>query len=238
MFRGLLHAELWLLHKPGVRLDAGPAPPDCPPGFVQGDDLRAWLAAAKAALTAIPLDDELPLLLVGMSEGAELLPFLAAALPRRVDGLVLISGAGIDPVETGALQARRLGESAQWQALERAQGSSLPDEQMVDGRTLRYWRGLWDWRSEAALMAAPMPVMQVWGDADALLPAEAFERFAERAQQRAGRPILPTAFRRRRPWPAGRRRRRSATGLGGDRALGAPAGAGALRGGRRALMSF
>ena len=74
MFRGLLHAELWLLHKPGVRLDAGPAPQDCPPGFVQGDDLRAWLAAAKAALTAIPLDDELPLLLVGISEGAELLP--------------------------------------------------------------------------------------------------------------------------------------------------------------------
>jgi hypothetical protein len=31
-----------------------------------------------------------------------------------------------------------------------------------------------------------MPLLQVWGDADMLLPTEAYERFAERAQHRAG----------------------------------------------------
>lgn len=193
MFRGLLHGQLLLLHKPGVRLDAGPAPADCPPEFVQSDDMRSWLTHAKAAVLAqMPLlgaaDAEaaaLPLILVGVSEGAELLPFLASVLPD-VAALVMISGSGLDPVEAGALQAARLGEAREWQALARAQASSLPDEHIHDGRTLRYWRSLWDWHSAEALLALPMPLLQVWGDADALLPTEAYERFARRAQHRAG----------------------------------------------------
>lgn len=191
MFRGLLHGQLMLLHKPGVRLDAGAAPAECPAEFVQADDMRSWLTHAKAAVLALQEDGfaagsaALPLILVGVSEGAELLPFLAAALPD-VAGLVMISGSGLDPVEAGAMQAARLGETHEWQALARAQASSLPDEHLHDGRTLRYWRSLWGWHSEEALLSLPMPLLQVWGDADALLPAEAYERFAEQAQHRPG----------------------------------------------------
>jgi len=185
MFRGLLHGQILVLQKPGVQLDAGPAPSHCSDAFVQADDMRTWLTQAKAGLQTLESVPPLPLLMVGVSEGAELLPFLAASLPD-VAALLMISGTGLDPLEAGAMQAARLGETRQWQALARAQASSLPDEHLHDGRTLRYWRSLWDWHSEAALMALPMPLMQVWGDADALLPPRAYERFAERAQRRAG----------------------------------------------------
>lgn len=191
MFRGLLHARLALLHKPGVRLDAGAAPVECPAGFVQSDDMRSWLTHAKATVLALQEDDlatgnaALPLILVGVSEGAELLPFLAAAL-LDVVGLVMISGAGLDPVEAGAMQAARLGETGEWQALARAQASSQPDDQLHDGRTLRYWRSLWGWRSQEALLSLPIPLLQVWGDSDTLLPAEAYQRFAERARHKPG----------------------------------------------------
>lgn len=185
MFRGLLHGQILVLQKPGVQLDAGATPSRCSDVFVQADDMRTWLTAAKAALQIMETSSALPLLMVGVSEGAELLPFLATSRPD-VAALLMISGTGLDPLETGAMQAARLGETPQWQALARAQASSLPDEQMHDGRTLRYWRSLWGWHSEEALMALPMPLMQVWGDADALLPTEAYERFAERAQGRAG----------------------------------------------------
>ncbi len=184
MFRGLLHGEVWVLHKPGVRIDAGPAPTQCPPGFVEHDDLVQWRADAEAALRALPLDDaSLPIVIVGVSEGGELLPFLVGALPR-VDAAVLIGASGLDPVEAGARQASRLGEREEWQALERAQASDLPDEQLHDGRTLRYWRGLWQWRSEAPLLALPVPLLQAWGSADRLVPPQAYERFAQLARQR------------------------------------------------------
>ena len=185
MFRGLLHGQVLVLQKPGVQLDAGPTPSHCSDAFVKADDMRTWLIEAKGSLQMVETSPPLPLLMVGVSEGAELLPFLAAAHPDA-SALLIISGTGLDPLETGAMQAARLGETPQWQALARAQASSMPDEHVHDGRTLRYWRSLWDWHSEEALMALPLPLMQVWGDADALLPPEAYERFAERAQRRAG----------------------------------------------------
>ncbi|RYF57755.1 MAG: alpha/beta hydrolase, partial [Comamonadaceae bacterium] len=51
-FAGLLHAQVLVLHKPGVGPQARTAPGDCAPGFVQQDRLSTWLAHARAALQA------------------------------------------------------------------------------------------------------------------------------------------------------------------------------------------
>lgn len=187
-FAGLLHAQVLVLHKPGVDLNAGPAPALCPDGFVQRDSLSRWQEEARAALRADAQANQhrpqLPQLLVGISEGAELLPGLAAEVPQLA-GLVLLSGSGLDPQEAGDLQAQRLNQSAAWQALERAQSSDAPDSTVVEGRSLRYWRDLWRWRVAGPLVELPWPLLQAWGDADALVPAQAYQRFAERAQGRA-----------------------------------------------------
>ena len=190
-FAGLLHAQVLVLHKSGVDPQARTAAGDCTRDFVQQDRLSAWLAQAKAALQADAQQraregaPALPQLLVGISEGAELVPALAREVPQLA-GLVLLSASGLDPQEAGTLQARRLGAQADWDALGRAVASRRPDTDVVQGRSLGYWRDLWRWPLTQPLVRSPWPLLQVWGAEDALVPPAAYERFAERARGRAG----------------------------------------------------
>ncbi len=188
-FAGLLHAEVLVLHKPGVAPGARTPAAACAADFVQADRLSAWRDHARAALRADARERQskgepaLPQLLVGISEGAELLPALAPEVPGLA-GLVLLSSSGLDPREAGALQAQRLGASADWDALGRLQAGSLPDSTVVQGRSLGYWRDLWHWPLARPLHEGPWPVLQVWGGADALVPPAAFEQGARQAQGR------------------------------------------------------
>lgn len=184
-FAGLLHAKVLVLHKPWASIGERSLPGNCPPEFVRQDALGHWLAHARTALTAWleRQPEAVPTWLVGISEGAELLPALAQELPQ-VAGLVLLSASGLDPQEAGALQAQRLGQDAAWQALARAQAGDAPDTEVLQGRSVRYWRDLWRWRIAEALVAGPWPLLQVWGSDDALVPQEAYRRFGARAQGR------------------------------------------------------
>lgn len=190
-FAGLLHAELLVLHKPGANISAGLGA-DCSPDFVAHDTLSSWRDHARAALhahftpspgAAAPLS-ELPVLLVGISEGAELLPALADLVPALA-GVVMLAAPGLDPLEAGELQARRLGQWPAWQTLQDAQASDAPDDQWVQGRTLGYWRNFWHWPLAQPLLNAPWPLLRVWGDADELVASTAYQRFGQQAQARA-----------------------------------------------------
>lgn len=192
-FAGLLHAEVWVLHKPGVDLQAGAAPTACPPGFVEGDALGRWQADALAALRAMPAvpitawtdaNAPLPTVLVGISEGAELLPVLATAVPG-LRGLVLLGAPGLDPLETAGLQVRRLGVETDWARVRIAAASSRPDSEVVEGRALAYWRDFLSWPLAQPLIDSPWPLLQVFGTADTLVPPQAYARFAARARGRS-----------------------------------------------------
>jgi len=186
-FAGLLHAQVLVLHKPGVDPHARTAPGDCASGFVQQDRLSAWLAHARAALQADALwrqgEPPVPQLLVGISEGAELLPALAPEVPQLA-GLVLIGASGLDPQQAGVLQAERLGAQAAWAALGHIQASRWADSAVVQGRSLGYWRDLWSWPLALPLVRSPWPLLQVWGGDDALVPAAAYAHFAHLAARR------------------------------------------------------
>ena len=191
-FAGLLHAEVLVLHKPGVSPASQTAPGDCSGDFVRADALLAWREHARAALrfdaaqrAANSGSAALAHILVGISEGAELLPALANEV-SSLAGMVLIGASGLDPQEAGALQAQSLGTAAiaQWQALGVAQAGNLPDSHVQQGRSLRYWRDLWHWPLQQALLTGPWPLLQVWGERDALVPASAYARFTLRAQGR------------------------------------------------------
>lgn len=185
-FAGLLHAEILVLHKPNVDIDGGTGAP-CSPAFVQTDSLSPWRDHARAALRTRERQhhtfDALPQLLVGISEGAELLPDLAPEV-SSLAGVVMISASGLDPREAGELQARRLGQLPAWQALEIEQSSGASDDKLVEGRTLRYWRDFWNWSVADRLLDAPWPLLRVWGDADELVPPTAYQRFAQRLHSR------------------------------------------------------
>lgn len=189
-FAGLLHAEVLVLHKPGVDPQARTAPGDCASAFVAQDRLSTWLEHARAALVADARQrardgaPALPQLLVGISEGAELLPALAPEVPQLA-GLVALSSSGLDPQEAGALQAQRLGAQADWEALGRAVAGRRADDAVLQGRSLGYWRDLWNWPLTLPLVRSPWPLLQVWGADDALVPQAAYERFAALAMVRA-----------------------------------------------------
>ena len=187
-FAGLLHAEVLVLHKPWVNAYASTPADRCSAAFVQADTLGAWLAHALAALRADARNREgarpLPQWLVGISEGAELLPALAPAVPHLA-GLVLIGSSGLDPREAMALQGERQWATTQLQALEQAQAGRLPDTAVREGRSLRYWREFWQWPLARPLLDAPWPLLQVWGAEDALVPQAAYQRFRTLAQDRA-----------------------------------------------------
>jgi hypothetical protein len=190
-FAGLLHAELLVLHKPGVDINAGLAA-KCPPEFVAHDTLSSWRDHAQAALqahftpspTSHPKSPELPVLLVGISEGAELLPTLADSVPGLA-GVVMLSAPGLDPRDAGELQARRLGQGAAWQALQEAQASDERADHWVEGRTLAYWRDFWHWQLAQPLLTAHWPLLRVWGDGDEFVALAAYLRFGVLAQTRA-----------------------------------------------------
>ena len=180
-FAGLLHAQVLVLHKPGVHpMDATPSGA-CPAGFVRRDALGAWQAAARAALLAHEATHPatLPTVLVGISEGGELLPGLAPAV-QGLAGMVLMASSGLDPREAGALQAQRQGHAADWNALGALQANPAADDAVIaQGRSLRYWRDLWSWPLQQPLIRSPWPVLQAWGEADELVPPAAYERFAQ-----------------------------------------------------------
>jgi hypothetical protein len=185
-FAGLQHAEVLVLHKQGVDVNAWPAPAQCPAAFVLQDNLADWLASARAAIRRYWLDhpSPLPLLLVGISEGAELLPALSADLPEA-SGLVVVSNAGLDPAEVLSLQAERQGAARAWRAIVAAAASARPDSAMIEGRSLLYWRVLLTWPVKDRLLALPLPLLHAWGSDDARIPLPAYERFRQLAVARA-----------------------------------------------------
>ncbi len=204
MFAGLLHAEVWLLQKPHLSPHPGPqpttaaagSPDDCSPSFTAGDRLSAWQQRALALVEAAgrdadpalpqPQPQPLPLVLVGFSEGAELLPQMARALAGTVL-LVMIGNAGLDPADTAALQARRLGHEATWRTLiDQASGPDAPDSGLLHGRDRRYWQDLLRWPLFEPLLADPRPLLLVRGGRDALVPSEAYVQFEAGASARRG----------------------------------------------------
>lgn len=186
-FAGLLHAQVLVLHKPSIDVNAGLSPEKCPAEYIQSDKLSSWLEQARSALHAHAQSRQgmpaVPQLLVGISEGAELLAGLAAEVPNLA-GLVLLSGSGLDPVEAGEMQARRLDQLPAWQELGEAVRSARSDDTVLQGRSLGYWRDLWSWRNSRQLIGSPWPILQVWGEDDALIPKEAYDVFSQRASGR------------------------------------------------------
>ena len=186
-FAGLLHAHVLVLHKPWVDARSRLPSHQCSAAFVQADALSAWRDHAIAALRADAKNraglQVLPQLLVGISEGAELLPTLAPEVPHLA-GLVLLSASGLDPQQALLMQAELRGVTADLRALKQAQDSALPDTAVREGRSLRYWRDMSHWSLAESLLASPWPLLQVWGGADALVPQAAYQRFGAMTHQR------------------------------------------------------
>lgn len=179
------------MQKPESAPDGGPAPADCSERFIARDALSSWQADAVAALrswsarSTLPATEAVPTVVVGVSEGAEVLPAVALSMPN-VMAIVAISHPGLDPWELGRLQAESQGHHVAWRALEDAVvDADRSNGEVLQGRTLRYWRELRTWRVEQPLRDTPWPLLQVSGGDDALMPSQGYARFGTAMAGRA-----------------------------------------------------
>lgn len=191
-FRGLAHADVTVLHKRHVRAGDWPAPRPCNPRFVQADRMSQSLADAQAFMDAQPESiARTPVLLVGISEGAEVVPLLARRY-RWVTMVALVASTGLDPRVSYRLQVLRAGDRRALPSLQdvEAQSGRL-DSALLDGRTLGYWRDLLHWPVLEPLLALEQPVWIAFGGDDASLPLAGLHQLARTAT----RPLCVAVFR-------------------------------------------
>ena len=193
-FEGLAAREFIVLHKHHVQASDWPRPSPCRAGFVEHDELAAWLRAWRAFLTQDLRERPVPhgrVLLVGISEGAELLPGLMAEVPD-LGMAVLLASTGLDPWEALRLQLKREGDLGFAQAVEARLAESMPaldgtqadsaaspnGSPLLGGRTLNHWRTLRHWPVAQPLQESQVRALVLLGSADPVQAPEGLERLA------------------------------------------------------------
>jgi hypothetical protein len=177
-----LHADVLLLQKPWATPWAGLDEP-CGGESLQQDHLPAWrdhlIMAVRQHIAEQPdFWRGPPLLWVGLSEGAELIPSLVPHLPP-MSAVVLVSSSGLNPQRVGAAQAHRQGHTKVWQNLSaQVHDARWPNDHVTQGRSLLHWRTLFAWSVEDGWVHVRTPLLRVWGSNDQHIPPAIYEEGA------------------------------------------------------------
>ena len=157
-----------------------PPPEACGADFVAHDDLVVWAREASRFvswhLAAHPPPVGHPVLLVGISEGAELVPSLVRAVPG-ISQVSLVGSTGLDPLDALQLQASHLGATAfVGHMLAQVQDAQVSDQAQLADRSMAYWRSLAAWPLADPLLEMPQPIWMGFGAQDVNVPLEGLER--------------------------------------------------------------
>ncbi len=197
-FRGLAGGEVVVPHKRHVRAFRWMgALQDCSTAFTDQDRLSQWALDAGAFvawhLRSHPPVPGQPVALVGISEGAELLPAVQAGHPELAL-LAAVGSTGLDPLEALSLQAPLQGAPDFVAELKRrVDDAAVADSAVWAGRSMAYWRDLARWRYSQALLDAQQTLWLGFGGDDRAVPLEGLRRFQSRAQAQ-GRAVCVAVF--------------------------------------------
>lgn len=151
---------------------------ECSEAFIRADHLSQWradqLAFIKTQLRQFNERGIRPrrVILLGISEGAELVPLLARDVPQ-ITHLALLANVGNSAIPTyRALADIYLHMQQGWDVLSRALASSPadPEQSRIHGRSWRYWSEIAGVDQTRNLLAARLPVFVGIGEADTLIP--------------------------------------------------------------------
>jgi len=185
--------RIFVIQKRGIR-EPSSNPLECSEEFTRFDHPRRWIADYSAFIRSKMADARAPkrVVLVGVSEGAEVVPHLATHIPQ-VTHVALLGSAGIDPYEAFAIQAKRRGFERAAEVFALAAGPAPVDADAprseLAGRSWRYWAELGELQPMAHLMALEIPILVAMGARDASMPPEGLQRL-ERAFRARGKTNL------------------------------------------------
>ncbi|MFZ6845577.1 alpha/beta fold hydrolase [Undibacterium sp. RuTC16W] len=178
--------------------------PGCSDAFIRDDHLSRWQADQsefiEAQLRLLQSQGQHPrrIVMMGISEGAELAALLAATHPV-ITHLVMISNGGMQPLDAFRLlasqrnQAGDAGLLAEVQRIDEALLSALPQildktsgnaahtaaftplierQILINGRSRQYWQELNQLRHSENLLSLNKPILLCMGSADQAVPVE------------------------------------------------------------------
>ncbi|HJU70470.1 MAG TPA: acyl-CoA thioester hydrolase/BAAT C-terminal domain-containing protein [Paucimonas sp.] len=212
--------RLFILHK---RFVTAHASMDCGPAFMRADHPARWLADQgefiRSELSAARANGQTPrrVVIVGISEGAEIAPILARRIPG-ITHVALFANGGMDPFDAYRLQMQKHGFHHALEDIAR-RCNGAPGDTEAAGRSCRYWRELQGIRHTDNLLALDIPIFIAMGEADVMVPIESAwfirDRFAAHGKTslrlltlpdtghdfgRAGRSVLPQVWRTLEGW--------------------------------------
>lgn len=152
----------------------------CSSDFISNDHLSRWLADQQEfilhmlELQGMSQARAQRLVIMGISEGAEVAPLLARTIPG-VTHLALLGNGGMQPMEAFRLLAAKQRDSHslldELDLVEKIDAHT-PDYSMVNGRSALYWRELSQLKHSENLLALDIPIFMAMGEADQAVPAE------------------------------------------------------------------
>lgn len=172
----LASIRIFILQKRFIEQTAG-RDAACSAAFTEADHPSRWIADQRefihAELAAAKVNGQTPqhVVIVGISEGAEIAPILARDIPAT--HAVLIGNGGMDPLQAYRLQAEKYGFSHGLQDIEHVCFSTRsPDNAVAAERPCRYWKELRDIRHTDNLLGLDLPLFIAMGEADSAVPIE------------------------------------------------------------------
>jgi pimeloyl-ACP methyl ester carboxylesterase len=160
----------------------------CSDAFTQADHPRRWIADYTEIIEhELALHRPRRVVLVGISEGGDVVPLLARRLPA-VTHVALLGNGGMDPLDAYRIQASESAPAPMNEILAALETGRAPDsidaQRTPGGRTWRYWTELRELQPTENLLALDIPVIVGMGEDDRSLPIEGAWRLRERFRAR------------------------------------------------------
>lgn len=193
-FRGLDGASgsmrIFVVHKRHVEERSPADARPCSEAFTRSDHAGRWISDyLEFAESRLAGSRPRRVVLVGISEGGEVVPALARRL-AGVSHVILLASGGMDPLEAFVMQAKRF-QLPGWQAVVAAAFGPAPADpdaprDDLGGRSWRYWAELRGLEPASTLLALEIPILLAMGEQDQSVPPESAwlmrERFAARGK--------------------------------------------------------
>jgi pimeloyl-ACP methyl ester carboxylesterase len=148
----------------------------CSDEFVQADHPRRWIDDYTEFIESrLRLGRPQRVVLLGISEGGEVVPQLAHRI-AGVTHVVLLASGGMDPPKAYRMQAQKYGSENSTEGLPFEPGVGPPEPgngaERIGGRTRRYWSELQHLEPTRNLLALDLPVLVAMGEEDRSVPIE------------------------------------------------------------------